>query len=470
MSHNRLLGNILWAFAAQGIAFICSMLVTLIVPKLLGVENFGYWQLFIFYSSYVSVFQLGLNDGIYLRYGGQERDAIDKSLLKTQYLVGLGFQSGIALVIVIVGVFSRHEAERSFVICTCAVYLIISNAAYFLGYLFQAMNETRRFSLSTILDRASFLIPLIACVFFRIDDFRIYVIFTIVSRAVALLYLQWNARDFLKSPTLYSREVLTETRRNMQTGIILTFANVTGGLIIGVMRFWVDKVWGIETFGQLSLALSIVNFAMAFIHQVAMVLFPALRQVDAKRLSTVFVELRDSLGLMMPLAYLAYYPLALLVKVWLPEYEASLDYLVLLMPVCVYETQTNVCMVTLIKVRNEPRQLLTLNLLALVISTVGIAVAVMVIESITAAIVFAVVGVGLRYCLAEIYLHRIYQARNIRLLLSGILLAFCFGVGAAAGTFVASFLFTFIMLLLFIAVNHREVASIRRGISARWGH
>ncbi len=470
MAHSRLLGNILWAFAAQGIAFLCSVLVTLIVPKLLGVENFGYWQLFIFYSSYVSVFQLGLNDGIYLRYGGQRRDAIDKSLIKTQYLVGLGFQSGIALVIVIIGVLSRYEAERSFVLYACAVYLVISNAAYFLGYLFQAMNETRRFSLSTILDRASFLIPLIACLLFRIDDFRIYVIFTIVSRGIALLYLQWNARDFLKSPTLYSRAVLTETRHNMQTGIILTFANVTGGLIIGVMRFCVDKIWGIETFGQLSLALSIVNFAMAFIHQVAMVLFPALRQVDARRLSTVFVELRDGLGLVMPLAYIAYYPLALLIRVWLPEYESSLDYLVLLMPVCVYETQTNVCMVTLIKVRNEPRQLLALNLLALVISTVGIAVAVMVLESVTAAVIFAVVGVGLRYCVSEIYLHRIYQARNIRLLISGILLAFSFGIGATEGTFLSSFIFTFVMLLLFIACNYREGASLLQSIRGRREH
>ena len=48
------------ALGAQGLAFMCSVIMTLIIPKILGVESFGYWQLFIFYSSYVSYFQIGL--------------------------------------------------------------------------------------------------------------------------------------------------------------------------------------------------------------------------------------------------------------------------------------------------------------------------------------------------------------------------------------------------------------------------
>lgn len=64
--------NILYAFLAQGIALFLSVLMSLIVPKILGVEQYSYWQLFIFYTGYVGFFHFGLNDGVYLRLGGQK--------------------------------------------------------------------------------------------------------------------------------------------------------------------------------------------------------------------------------------------------------------------------------------------------------------------------------------------------------------------------------------------------------------
>ena len=50
------------------------------MSKLIGVEKYGYWQLYLFYTSYVGFFQLGWNDGIYLRYGGEDYNNLDKGL------------------------------------------------------------------------------------------------------------------------------------------------------------------------------------------------------------------------------------------------------------------------------------------------------------------------------------------------------------------------------------------------------
>lgn len=38
----------------------------------------------------------------------------------------------------------------------------------------------------------------------------------------------------------------------MKIGIILTVANVTGMLIIGVARLVIDSVWGLNAFGEIS--------------------------------------------------------------------------------------------------------------------------------------------------------------------------------------------------------------------------
>lgn len=69
--------NLLYAFVAQGLSFILSALMSIIVPKVLSVNDFGYWQLFIFYTSYVGFFHFGFNDGIYLLNGGKNYDELN---------------------------------------------------------------------------------------------------------------------------------------------------------------------------------------------------------------------------------------------------------------------------------------------------------------------------------------------------------------------------------------------------------
>ena len=63
--------NLIYALIAQTISLLLSLIISFIVPKFLGVEEFGYWQLFVFYSSYVNIAQLGISDGLYLRLGGE---------------------------------------------------------------------------------------------------------------------------------------------------------------------------------------------------------------------------------------------------------------------------------------------------------------------------------------------------------------------------------------------------------------
>lgn len=50
MNYKKLVTNALVAFSAQGISLVVSFVMSLLVPKVLGVASYGYWQLFIFYA------------------------------------------------------------------------------------------------------------------------------------------------------------------------------------------------------------------------------------------------------------------------------------------------------------------------------------------------------------------------------------------------------------------------------------
>ena len=70
--------NTIYVIAAQSISLILGIARTLLLPVLLGITNFGYWQVYLLYMSYVGIFALGFNDGIYLKYGNYEYDELPK--------------------------------------------------------------------------------------------------------------------------------------------------------------------------------------------------------------------------------------------------------------------------------------------------------------------------------------------------------------------------------------------------------
>lgn len=119
-------------------------------------------------------------------------------------------------------------------------------------------------------------------------------------------------------------KTLFEMTGNIKIGINLMLANIASTLIIGSARFIIDGKWGIEMFGQFSLSISMINFVLLFLGQVSMVLFPMLRQVDEENQSKFYLGIRDALSLFLPLAFVAYIPLKLVLGLWLPQYDDSL--------------------------------------------------------------------------------------------------------------------------------------------------
>ena len=63
MNYSSIARNTMIAFAAQFISLSVSVVMSLLVPKIVGVADYGYWQLFMFYTTYSGFFHLGLNDG-----------------------------------------------------------------------------------------------------------------------------------------------------------------------------------------------------------------------------------------------------------------------------------------------------------------------------------------------------------------------------------------------------------------------
>lgn len=176
MNYKKLVTNALVAFSAQGISLVVSFVMSLLVPKVLGVTSYGYWQLFIFYAGYSGFFHFGLNDGVYLVEGGKTRNEINKVVINSQFRAAVWLQLIVGIAFCLFSVMITPEEERAFVIYAFSLYTVISNLQLYLGYVFQAMNETKLFSFSTMLDKliSWFRLSSLSFFAFRILDLTLF--------------------------------------------------------------------------------------------------------------------------------------------------------------------------------------------------------------------------------------------------------------------------------------------------------
>lgn len=469
LDFKKLVNDFFFALSAQGLSVGASVVLTLILPKILGVEEFGYWQLFIFYAGYVGFFHLGINDGVYLLKGGESRQEIDKRGINSQFWMSASIQLVISCVIMSFAVFGPFDEQREFVVFMTGLLIVINNAGLFFGFVFQAMNETRLFSISVVLESLALLICLVVLIVMDVKTFQPYVLCYLAAKIIRLAYCAWKSRDFFASGLSSCRHTFDLCVKSIRVGIKLMFANIVGSLILGVARFLVDLEWGVEVFSIVSFSLSITSFFMLFISQASMVLFPALRQSAESNVKQFFIAVRDSLNAFLPALYLLYLPIVYALGVWLPDYAASLTLFSLVFPLCIFDGKMDILGITYFKVLRKEKTLLVINVVVLICSVTVSLVSTYVFHSVDLMLVAIVVILGVRELFSEGLIERELSINPSRMSIVSfaisllfVALNYCFDAPVASGLFAITYL---VFLLVFRKNVKSSLGQIRAAIA-----
>ncbi|WP_455136844.1 lipopolysaccharide biosynthesis protein [Thermophilibacter sp.] len=402
-TRSKFLYNLKSAFIAQGISLITSFAISLLLPRILSVSGYGYWQLFLFYSSYIGIFYFGLCEGIYLENGGKTWATIDRSEIAAKCYLGFFMQAVIACGIVVYVLLFGDMEGRSFVLLSVAGMAVLSNTYGFLGTFFQALNETSLYSHATAVSRILFLVPLLGLMLLRCTDYRMYILGYLAAQGAACALSIWYARGILRAKPMPAHDALVSSVKSCKAGIPLLVSSYSSMIILGSIRWVSDARFGIEAFSTLSLGFTMANFFMLFVNQVSMVLFPALCMVGVRRARELFNPLLWGLTCTLPLIFLAYCPLALLIEVWLPSYAPSLEFLPFIIVLCVFNSMMDIAGTSFLKALRMERLLLVVNVCAAGLSLAVSCVGAWLFGSVYAMLLLVLVVVVARF-LASLYL------------------------------------------------------------------
>ena len=401
--------NFSYTITSNLVSLVISSLVVLVLPKILGVDEYGYWQLYIFYLGYVGFLHFGWNDGIYLRYGGKLYNELDKNLFFSQFYLLFISQLIIGIAIVIYSYVFVEDVNRAFIIKLIAFSLIIVNTRYFLLFTLQATNRFKEYSLITLYDRILYVSLIVILILFGVKSFKLLIIADIIGKLVSLIYASYKCRDIVFRKFSLLKFTIAESVNNILVGINLMFASIASKLIIGVIRFGIERTWSIAVFGRVSLVLSISNMFMLFLNTVGLVLFPVLRRTKKENLASIYNILRDFLMVIILGILVIYYPFKEILSYWLPKYSDSLRYMALLLPITVFEGKMALLINTYLKTLRKEKTILRINIYALVLSFLTTLIIIIIFKNLEILIFSIVIILAFRSIFAEILLSKILK-------------------------------------------------------------
>lgn len=360
MNKRRLVRATAVAFGAQAVTMAVSVLTVIFIARRLSSSEYGLWQFFLLIASYGGLLHFGVCDGVYLRLGGADYSALDKSGEGTEFRRTAALQTALILVCVVGILVAGREIQRAPAIILALIYIPLFNAAAYLGHILQATDRTVEYSASVIIDRLIFALWTLLGIAVHRESFVFYAWGSILSRAVSLGYCVFIMRDVVLAPRAVGQ--LGRMAGDIFSGSKLMVANLSGQLVLGAVRLAVIYRYGDAEFGRISLIITLANLFLQFISQLGMVLFPSLRRTDSAACRRIFDRMQDVTGLILPISFFAYLPLRAVVGVFLPEYSAAAQYLILLLPICFLYGKTQLVGTTYLKVCGRAGTLMALNL------------------------------------------------------------------------------------------------------------
>jgi O-antigen/teichoic acid export membrane protein len=425
-SVKKLIKNYSFSLTSNLVSLLISTIVIAVVPKMIGVTEYGYFQLFLFYTGYVGFFHFGWCDGIYLRYGGQYYEELDKKKMSAQFwslclfeLVLTSIMSGIIFIL-------NPEDDKGFILFLSAFSILFVIPKTMLSYLLQLSNRIKEYSVVTVVEKAVYCVMVIAVLVLGFRDYKLLICADLVGKLAALLIGVIYCRDIVFSKMESWREAFSETIQNISVGSKLMIANIAGMLILGIVRWAIEDHWSIEIFGKVSLSISVSNMMLVFISAVGIVLFPMLKRYDGDKLYALYETLRDCLMIPFFALLIFYYPIKTILTLWLPSYEESFRYMALLFPICIFESKMSMLINTYMKALRQENKLLLVNAVTTGLSLILTWITVYLLDILELAVLTILLLFAFRCILCEKFLSQTIEAHVGKDIIAEVILAAIF--------------------------------------------
>jgi O-antigen/teichoic acid export membrane protein len=354
---------------ASGIA------VELLIPKLLGYTDYGFYKAFTLYIGYLGLIHFGITDGIYFIYAGKTLTEEVTKKLHSALLFLFLLESGFTLVGAAVSLCFVNVSTYGLVFLLVSIYNVIYNMENCFGFIGQALKKFSLVSLVSIVKSIINIVYVGTCyIIFRhstaLPNFVLFAGLTIlISFAADIIYI-FKLKQIIFAKGETPKETFADIKNYLLAGLPLLFANLTSNLLMSVDKQFINIFYPVETssiFSIYSFAYSLLGLITVATSAISSVLFPYMRGKDQEHLIKEFSPLTSALDVFTCFACLAYFFVVWFIGVFMAKYNASLPIFRILLPGLAINTPVVVLMHSYYKALDKEKVYFLQNLVVLML-------------------------------------------------------------------------------------------------------
>lgn len=352
----KTLKNILIVAISNIAKLLSGVLVGLLLPKIIGVTDYGYYKTFTLYGVYVGLFTLGITDGIYLKFGGCSYDSLDKKSFRFYSVFFFALQFIFSAIMALFSCFCLPEEYRFIFVCL-ALYLFFFNITSYFQIISQITDRFAELSIRNLL-QSLFQAGAVIILFFTSNgsDHGSYRLFTIIYVSITCFLALWyifTYRDIVFGKRNSFKSEKKELKVFVSIGIPLLISNLSMLLLLSFDRQFVNVLFDKDTYAVYAFAYNMLSLFTTALAAISVVIYPTLKRTTADTLKASYSKLIYSILSLSFLGLAVYFPLTAFVPWFLPKYEGSLTIFRIIMPGLALSSSVTIVMHNYYKVLGE---------------------------------------------------------------------------------------------------------------------
>ena len=452
----------------QAILLIFGFVQSLIIPKYLSTTDFGYWQLFLLYTSYVGILHLGFLNGILIKWAGRNLEDFKEEVpLAFKFTLT---EQGIIIGILVLIVWMIDLPSKEMALMVLANALIVNLLMFFVI----TAQATKRFKLITVANISRgllFLIFILAVFFSGYHGYFPLILATIAAGLIILLLFAFHLRDNLFYHSGHRISLFQYGKDSIRIGIFVLLGNFIAILFMTIDRLTVESFFPITQFAVYAFAMTMCGLATTFLQAVAQVFFPYLSGSGSETRTKAYHLLRPFLVIFWAGVLAAYFPLSAWIRFYLPHYADSLPLMAILLCTVGFSGQIQILHANFFNVYLKQRMYFILAGVSLIAAVALNLLVIMIFGTLTAVAVTAVISFSIWYLLNEFSLRRLVSMDTREIARWLLVIGVYAGAFLAISTLAQGWMWGMVTYLaVFVAVTGTvlkpEVISLLRLVSA----
>lgn len=317
----------------QALILGISVVTGFIMPNRMGPQQFGYWQIYVFYFAYLNIFGLGFNDGISLYYGGYVYKDLPFERLRSAMRYFYVYLAAITCVLFLSFSFISDAAYHNiFIMLALNVPLTCIQCIVLTAFL--AVNKTGIYNIVSLLTKLIAVVFYLVLIFAGITNYLPLIYADIASKIIITVICFILGRQFLFGKVKSLKPGLTELGEKSKSGINITLAIIASMFIPVAGRVIVQFSESTEVYGYYSFAMTLLTIIIAFTNTAGLVIFPILKRLPEEKLSEYYPRFSIICDSLIYLGLILYIPLWFIIVHWMQKYISVLGYMHVLLVMC----------------------------------------------------------------------------------------------------------------------------------------